>query len=208
MPGLLNATIRHCPVFGGKVKGFDAAKVAGMPGVKKVVPVGDDAVAVIADTWWRAKKALDALPIDWDLGPNAAVQNSTIQAMLSEGLAADKGVVGNSNGDAVAALAGAVRRVEAVYAFPYQNHAAMEPLGATARWTPERCEVWTGTQNGEAALAATAEAAGLKLEQCDVYKLPLGGGFGRRAMNDYVSEAVQIARAMPGTPVKLSLIHI
>ena len=79
----------------------------------------------------------------------------------------------------------------------------MEPLGATARWTPERCEVWTGTQNGEAALAATAEAAGLKLEQCDVYKLPLGGGFGRRAMNDYVSEAVQIARAMPGTPVKL-----
>ena len=203
MPGLLNATIRHCPVFGGKVKGFDAAKVAGMPGVKKVVPVGDDAVAVIADTWWRAKKAIDALPIDWDLGPNAAVQNSTIQAMLREGLAADKGVVGNSNGDTVAALAGAVRRVEAVYAFPYQNHAAMEPLGATARWTPERCEVWTGTQNGEAALAATAEAAGLKLEQCDVYKLPLGGGFGRRAMNDYVSEAVQIARAMPGTPVKL-----
>ncbi len=203
MPGLLNAAIRHCPVFGGKVKAFDAAKVAGMPGVRKVVPVGDDAVAVVADTWWRAKKAVDALPIEWELGPNAAVQNSTIQAMLREGLAADKAVVGSSNGDAVAALAGAVRRVEAVYAFPYQNHAAMEPLGATARWTPERCEVWTGTQNGEAALAATSEAAGLRLEQCDVYKIPLGGGFGRRAMNDYVSEAVQIARAMPGTPVKL-----
>ena len=203
MPGLLNAAIRHCPVFGGKVRGFDAAKVAGMPGVKKVVPVGDDAVAVVADTWWRAKKAVDALPVDWDLGPNAAVQNSTIKAMLREGLAADKAVLGSSNGDVVTALAGAARRVEAVYGFPYQNHAAMEPLCATARWTPERCEVWTGTQNGEAALAATAEAAGLKLEQCEVYKIPLGGGFGRRALTDYVSEAVQIARAMPGTPVKL-----
>ncbi len=203
MPGLLNAAIRHCPVFGGKVKGFDAAKVAGMPGVKKVVPVGGDAVAVVADTWWRAKKAVDALPIDWDLGPNAAVQNSTIKAMLSEGLAADKAVLGNSNGDAAAAAAGAARRVEAVYAFPYQNQATMEPLNATARWTPERCEVWTSTQNGEAALAATAEAAELKLEQCEVYKIPLGGGFGRRALTDYVSEAVQIARAMPGTPVKL-----
>jgi isoquinoline 1-oxidoreductase beta subunit len=174
-----------------------------MPGVKKVVPVGNDAVAVVADTWWRAKKALDALPVDWDLGPNATVQDSTIKGMLREGLAADKAVVGNSNGDSVAALAGAARRVEAVYSFPYQNHAAMEPLNATARWTPERCEVWTSTQNGEAALAATAEAAGLKLEQCEVYKIPLGGGFGRRVLTDYVGEAVAIARALPGTPVKL-----
>ncbi len=203
MPGLLNAAIRHCPVFGGKVKSFDAAKVAAMPGVKKVVPVGDASVAVVADTWWRAKKALDALPIEYDFGPNAAVQDSTVKAMLREGLAAGNAVVGNSNGDAPAALAGAARRIEAVYSYPHQNHATMEPLNATARWTAERCEVWTSTQNGEAALAATAEAAGLKLEQCDVYKIALGGGFGRRGMTDYVREAVAIARTMPGTPVKL-----
>jgi isoquinoline 1-oxidoreductase beta subunit len=203
LPGLLNAAIKDCPVFGGTVKSFDAAKVAGLPGVKKVVPVGDSAVAVVADTWWRAKKALDALPIEWDFGPNAAVQDSTVKAMLREGLAADKAVVGNSNGDVPAALAAAARRIEAVYSYPHQNHATMEPLNATARWTPERCEVWTSTQNGEAALAATAEAAGLKPEQCDVHKIALGGGFGRRGMTDYVRQAVAIARTLPGTPVKL-----
>ncbi|MBL8347673.1 MAG: xanthine dehydrogenase family protein molybdopterin-binding subunit [Rubrivivax sp.] len=203
LPGMLSAAIKDCPVFGGKVKGFDAAKVSGMRGVKKVVAVGDSAVAVVADTWWRAKKALDALPIDYDFGPNAAVQDSTVKAMLREGLAAEQAVVGNSSGNAREALAGAARRVEAVYSYPHQNHATMEPMNATARWTPERCEVWAPTQNGEAALAATAEAAGLKPEQCDVYKLPLGGGFGRRGMTDYVRQAVAIARQMPGTPVKL-----
>jgi len=203
LPGMLSAAIKDCPVFGGKVKAFDAAKVSGMPGVKKVVAVGDSAVAVVADTWWRAKKALDALPIDYDFGPNAAVQDSAVKAMLREGLAAEQAVVGNSSGNAREALAGATRRIEAVYSYPHQNHATMEPMNATARWTPERCEVWAPTQNGEAALAATAEAAGLKPEQCDVYKLPLGGGFGRRGMTDYVRQAVAIARQLPGTPVKL-----
>ena len=210
MPGLLNAAIKDCPVFGGKVKGFDATRVSGMPGVKKVMAVGDSAVAVIADTWWHAKMALDALPIDYEFGPNAAVQDSTVKAMLREGLAAEQGVVGNSNGNAREALAGAARRVEAVYSYPHQNHATMEPMNATAKitlsatGTPERCEVWTPTQNGEAALAAAAEASGLKPEQCEVYKLPLGGGFGRRgAVHDWVRQAVVIARQMPGTPVKL-----
>ncbi len=203
LPGLVNAAIKDCPVFGGKVKSFDAAKVAAMPGVKKVVAVGDSAIAVVADTWWHAKKALDALPIEWALGANAAVQDATVRATLREGLAAEQAAVGNSNGDARAALAGAARRIEAVYSYPHQNHATMEPMNATARWTPERCEVWTPTQNGEAALAATAEASGLKPEQCDVYKLPLGGGFGRRGMTDYVRQAVAIAREMPGVPVKL-----
>jgi isoquinoline 1-oxidoreductase beta subunit len=130
--------------------------------------------------------------------------------MLREGLAAETAVVGNSNGDAKEALAGAARRIEAVYSYPHQNHATMEPMNATARitlsatGTPERCEVWTPTQNGEAALAAAAEAGGLKPEQCEVYKLPLGGGFGRRgAVHDWVRQAVAIARQLPGTPVKL-----
>jgi isoquinoline 1-oxidoreductase beta subunit len=203
LPGMLNAAIKDCPVFGGKVKGFDAAKVAGMPGVKRVVPVGDSAVAVVADTFWRAKKALDALPIEWDFGANASVQQAQVDAMLRAGLDASEAVAVQTEGNVREALAGAARRIEAVYSYPHQNHATMEPLCATARWTSERCEVWCGTQNGEAALAATAEAAGLKPEQCEVYKMLLGGGFGRRGMTDYVRQAVAIARQMPGTPVKL-----
>jgi isoquinoline 1-oxidoreductase beta subunit len=204
MSGLLNAAIKDCPVFGGKVRSFNAAAVAGRPGVKKVVKVGDSAVAVVADTWWRAKTALDALPIDWDLGPNAGVQQAQITATLKAGLDAEQAVVGNTKGDAKAVIGKAARKVEAVYAYPFQNHATMEPMNATARWTPERCEVWTPTQNGEAALAATAAAAGLPPAKCDVIKLPLGGGFGRRgAVHDWVTQAVLIARDLPGTPVKL-----
>ena len=203
LPGMLNAAIRDCPVFGGKVRGFDAAAIASRPGVRKVVRVGDSAVAVVADTWWRAKTALDALPIDWDLGPHAGVQQAQIDATLKAGLDAEQAVVGNRNGDAKDAIAKAARKVEAVYSYPFQNHATMEPMNATAVWTPERCEVWTPTQNGESALAATAAAAGLPPAKCDVYKLPLGGGFGRRGMADWVTQVVQIARAMPGTPVKL-----
>ncbi len=204
LPGLLNATINACPVFGGKLKSFDAAAVEKMPGVKKVLAVGDNAVAVVADTWWHAKKALDALPVEWDFGANAKLQQADFNAVLKAGLDAPEAVVGNSNGDAKAALAGAVRKVEAVYAFPHQNHATMEPMNATAKWTPERCEVWTPTQNGEASLAAAALAAGLPAAQCEVYKIDLGGGFGRRgAVQDWITQAVQIARQMPGVPVKL-----
>lgn len=204
LPGLLNAAITDCPVFGGKLKSFNAAAIEGRPGVKKVVPVGDSAVAVVADTWWRAKTALDALPIEWDYGPNASVSQADIQKTLKEGLVfSGPTVVGNSNGDAPAAIASAARKIEAVYAYPFQNHATLEPMNATARWTPERCEVWVPTQNGEAALAAAAEASGLPPAQCEVYKLYLGGGFGRRGRSDFVTQAVQIAKAMPGTPIKM-----
>lgn len=204
LPGMLNAAIRDCPVFGGSLRGFDAKAVESLPGVKKVVAVGTTAVAVVADTWWRAKKAVDALPIDWDLGPHAGVQQADIDARLREGLTAADAFVGNSQGDAPAQLASAARVVEGEYSYPFQNHATMEPMNATARWTPERCEVWTPTQNGEGALAATAEAAGLPPAQCEVYKLHLGGGFGRRgAVHDWVRQAVAIAKQMPGTPVKL-----
>lgn len=204
LPGMLNAAIRDCPVFGGKLRGFDAAAVEKMPGVKKVVRVGDSAVAVVADTWWRAKKALDALPLDWDYGPNLQQQQAAIDATIRAGLDAEQAAVGNRQGDAKAALASAARRIEAVYSYPHQNHATMETMNATARWTPERCEVWTPTQNGEAALAATAAAAGLPPAQCEVYKIHLGGGFGRRgAVHDWVRQAVTIAKELPGTPVKL-----
>ena len=204
LPGLLNAAIKDCPVFGGKVKSFNAEAVAKRPGVKKVVRVGESAVAVIADTWWHAKTALDALPIEWDEGPNAKANSAQTAELLKAGLDAPQAVVGNSNGDARAALASAARKIEAVYSYPHQNHATMETMNATAKYTPERCEVWTPTQNGEAALAAAAEAAGLPPAKCEVYKLLLGGGFGRRgATHDWVTQAVLIAKEMPGTPIKL-----
>jgi isoquinoline 1-oxidoreductase beta subunit len=203
-PGTLNAAIRACPVFGGKLKSFEAAKVESMPGVKKMVPVGDNAVAVVADTWWRAKTALDALPIQWDEGSNAALSSETIAAMLVEGLDAQQAFVGNQAGDVKAAIAGATKKIEAAYGYPYQHHATMEPMNATALWTSDRCEVWTATQNGEAALAAAAGAADLPVGKCEVYRFSLGGGFGRRATShDFVRQAVLIAKQMPGTPIKL-----
>jgi isoquinoline 1-oxidoreductase beta subunit len=204
LPGMLNAAIKDCPVFGGKLKSFDEAKIAGMKGVKKVVRVGDTAVAVVADTWWHAKTALDALPIVWDEGDNAKVSSESIAKWLAEGLDnAQPAFVGNQNGDAKAAIASAAKKVEAVYNYPYQNHACMEPLNATALYTADKCEVWTGTQNGEAAFAATLEASGLPADKCDVHKQILGGGFGRRGQTDYVRQAVAIAKQMPGTPIKL-----
>src|SRR5213079_2463283 len=139
------AAIKDCPVFGGKVKSFDAARVSGMRGVKKVVQVGDSGVAVIADTWWNAKTALEQLPIVWDEGENAKVSSASIAEILKAGLDAEQAFVGNENGDIKAALASAAKKVEAVYSYPYQNHAPMEPMNATARYTPEKCELWVPT---------------------------------------------------------------
>ncbi|HUP35405.1 MAG TPA: molybdopterin cofactor-binding domain-containing protein [Candidatus Limnocylindria bacterium] len=204
LPGMLTATIKDCPVFGGTVKSYEADKVKGMPGVRHVLPVGGSAVAVVADTYWEAKTALDALPIVWDEGPNAKVSSAIIAAMCAEGLSAEQAFVNNTNGDAKAALAGATKKIEAVYSYPFQNHAPMEPMNATAKYTPDRCEVWVPTQNGEAAFAATLAASGLPADKCEVYKINLGGGFGRRgAFHDYVTQAVLIAKQIPGTPVKL-----
>jgi isoquinoline 1-oxidoreductase beta subunit len=204
LPGMLNAAIKDCPVFGGKLKSFDEAKVADMKGVKKVVRVSDSAVAVVADTWWHAKTALDALPIVWDEGDNAKVSSATIAKWLEEGLDdAQPAFIGNKSGDAKAAIAGAAKKVEAVYNYPYQNHATLEPLNATALYTADKCEVWCGTQNGEAAFAATLEASGLPADKCDVHKQMVGGGFGRRGQTDYVRQAVAIAKQMPGIPIKL-----
>jgi len=204
LPGMLSASIKECPVFGGKVQSFEAAKVQGMPGVRHVVKVGETAVAVVADTWWQAKTALDALPINWDEGPNAKVSSASIADMLKEGLDADQAFVRTQVGDVKSAIAGAAKKVEAVYAYPFQNHAPMEPMNATAKYTADKCEVWVPTQNGEAAFAATLAASGLPAEKCEVYKINLGGGFGRRgAFHDYVTQAVLIAKQVPGTPVKL-----
>jgi isoquinoline 1-oxidoreductase subunit beta len=203
LPNMLYAAIRACPTFGGKVKSIDEAEMPDMPGVKKIVKVDDNAVAVVADSWWRAKRALESLQINWDKGENAKVTSASIANFLKEGLDAEQAFVGNQAGDAKAALAGAAKVVTATYSYPYQNHAPMEPMNATAIYTSDKCEVWCSTQNGEAALAVAAEASGLPVAQCDVHKTFLGGGFGRRGQSDFVRQAVLIAKEMPGTPIKL-----
>ena len=140
---MLLATIKACPVFGGKVKSYDAAKAEKMPGVKKVVQVADNAVAVVADTFWHAKMALEAVTIDWDTAGNEKHNSATIAEFLKAGLDADKAIVGNENGDIKAAIAGAARRrSRPIYNYPYQNHACMEPMNATALYTDDKCEVW------------------------------------------------------------------
>src|SRR5712671_5998387 len=204
LPGLLCAAIKDCPVYGGKVKSYDEAKILSRPGVRKVVKVKDTAVAVVADTWWRAKSALDALPIEWDEGAGSAQSDATIAAHLKEGLTATNHNGGRQNGDALKAIEDAAKKVEAVYSTPFLAHATMEPMNCTAKISADKAEVWVPTQNAEASLAALSEASGLALDKCEVYRPDLGGGFGRRgATQDYVHQAVAIAKQLPGTPVKL-----
>lgn len=204
LPGMLHASMAQCPVFGGKVKSLDATAAGKMRGVKKVVREADF-VAVVADSWWRADQALQELRIEWDVGANGNASTESIMAMLREGLA-DPGLPqARKIGDVDAALAGAARVIEAEYSSPYLNHATMEPQTCTAWLKPEGfLEVWTSTQNGEASMTAAAETAGLPLEQVEVHKMMLGGGFGRRGgPQDFVRQGVRIAMAMPGAPVKL-----
>ncbi|WP_341937463.1 molybdopterin cofactor-binding domain-containing protein [Marinimicrobium sp. C2-29] len=203
MPGMLVAVPKACPVHGGKLKSFDAKAVKDMPGVKQVLRVDDETVAVVADTFWRAQKALKALPIEWDEGENAKVSSDSIAEKLREGLTADTSFVGNQAGDAKDALAKAERVIEADYSYPYQNHAQMETLAATVRWRKNGCEMWGPTQVPGAALAALAEAAELPQEVCEIHTMRIGGSFGRRAATDYIRQATLIARQIPDTPIKL-----
>jgi isoquinoline 1-oxidoreductase subunit beta len=204
LPGMLCAAIKDCPVYGGKVASFDEAKIAGRPGFKRVVKVGDTAVAVVADTWWHAKTALEALPIVWNEGDNAAQSSATIAARLNEGLSATSDNGNWQVGDARNAIAEAAKKVDADYTTPFLAHATMEPMNCTALISADKAEVWVATQNAEAALAALSEGSGLPLDKCEVHRPDLGGGFGRRGgSQDYVHQAVIIGKEMPGVPVKL-----
>lgn len=204
LPGMLNAAIKDCPVFGGKLKSYDESKIAGMPGVKKVVKVKDTAVAVVADTWWRARKALEALPIVWDEGPNASQSSVTIANMLKEGLTATATNGERQHGDALKAIGEATKKVDAVYSTPFLSHATMEVMNCTVKLSADKAEAWVPSQNLEASLAALSEASGVPLAKCEVYRHDLGGGFGRRGgTQDYVHQAVEIAKEFPNVPIKL-----
>ena len=204
LPGMLNAAVKQCPVFGGKLVSYDEAKIAGRPGFKKVVKLNDSTVAVVADTWWRAKTALDALPILWDEGQGAKASSATIAAHLKEGLTSTDAFADIDDGDAIKAIASAAKKVEAVYATPFLSHATMEPMNCTVRLTADKAEAWVPSQNAEASMAALSTASGLSLDKCEVYNHTLGGGFGRRGgTQDYVRQAVAVAKEFPGVPVKL-----
>jgi len=204
LPGMLHAAIKACPVFGGKLTSYDEAKISARPGVRGVVKVNDWTVAVVADTWWRAKSALEALPIVWDEGPDASRSSATIARHLEEGLTAKEAYAFRKEGDAVTAIQGAAKRVEAEYSTPFLAHATMEPMNCTVKLSADRAECWVATQNSEASLAALSEQSGVPLANCEVYRHDLGGGFGRRGGNqDYVRQAVNIAKRFPGVPVKM-----
>src|SRR5437867_4416879 len=204
LPGMLNAAIKACPVFGGKLVSYDETRIAGRPGVRGVVKVNDSTVAVVADTWWRAKSALAALPIVWDEGAGASQSSATIAMLLEEGLGASEAYAFRNEGDAVGAITGAAKKIEAVYSTPFLAHATMEPMNCTVKLSADRAECWVATQNSEASLAALSEQSGVPLEKCEVYRHDLGGGFGRRGGNqDYVRQAVNIAKHFPGVPIKM-----
>jgi isoquinoline 1-oxidoreductase subunit beta len=204
VPGMLLASIKDAPVHGSKIASFNADKAKAMPGVKGVYQVGPGAVAVVGETWWQANKALAAVEIKYAEDPNSRVDSAAIDTMLKGGLTATENIaVWNKAGDIGVAIKGATKTVEAVYASPMAHHVTMEPMNCTAKWTADRCEVWVPTQNGDATLAACAEAAGLPPTKCEVYKVHLGGGFGRRGAQDYTTKAVLLAKQMPGVPVKL-----
>lgn len=203
LPGMLHASILQSPVFGGFVKRVDDSKAKSMTGVKQIV-TSEDWVAVVADSWWHANKALKALKVEWENGSKGDISSETIMAKLRSDIAAPSVPVARKDGDAAKAIASAHKVIEAEYTTGFTNHAGMEPQNATALYTPEKLEVWVGTQNGESSIAAAAEASGLPLEKVQIYKMHAGGAFGRRGPHqDFTKQAVKIAMAMPGTPVKL-----
>ena len=204
LPGMLCAAVKSCPVFGGKLVSFDESKIKAMRGVKGVVKVNDSTVAVVADTWWRAKTALENLPIDWDLGANAKVSSTTIAAALKEGLGAEGDYWQRKEGDALAAIKGSAKTVEAVYSSPFVAHATMEPMNCVVQISGDRAYAWVPTQNAEASIAALSEASGLPLANCDIKTMDLGGGLGRRGgTQDFMHHAVAIAKLYPNVPIKM-----
>lgn len=200
LPGMLHAALAQCPVLGGKVASFDAGDVERRPGVRKVLSIGDG-VAVVADHWWVAKGALADVKIVWDEGAAAKLDGAAIVAAL-EGAADEAGAVAKQAGDVAAAFAKAPP-IEARYTCQLLAHATLEPQNCTARVGGDGVDVWVSTQFPQGAQAVAAAAAGVKPEQVRIHAQFIGGGFGRRLDVDYVAQAVAIAKALPGTPVKL-----
>jgi len=200
LPGLLYAALAQCPVLGGKVSALDSAAAEAMPGVRKVI-VTDGGVVIVAEHFWQALSARNALKVTWDPGGNAHLDNAAIRAML-EAASGGQGLPARSDGDAVNVLKSAKRSLHSVYEVPLLAHAPMEPMNCTADVKPAACDLYVGTQVQQSAQAAAATAAGLNPAQVRVFTTLLGGGFGRRLEVDFIPAAVIASKAV-GAPVKL-----
>jgi isoquinoline 1-oxidoreductase subunit beta len=201
LPDMLYACVVTCPVFGGQLTRYDFDAIKSMPGVRTAVEV-PHGIAVVADSFWRAKTALEVMPVTWDFGAHADANSENFRRTFREALD-QPGVVADEQGDALAAIKAAATVVEADYEVPYLAHACMEPMNCTAQVTPQRVDVWVGTQNPEAVMAAAAEITAMPLENVYVNNCFLGGGFGRRGNTDHVRQAVIVAKALSGQPVQL-----
>jgi len=208
MPGMLTAVVLHAPRFGQKIAKVDSSAVSTIPGVRYVVEI-PTGVAVIATTFWAAKKGRDALKVDWD---EATGYKGSSDALVTEykALVATAGKPARKEGDAAQAYDGAAKKLDGVYEFPYLAHAALEPMNCVVKLTRESCEIWNGEQFQTGDQFAIAKATGLKPEQVRIHMLFAGGSFGRRAssQSDYLLEAVNIAIELVrsdkvGIPVKL-----
>jgi isoquinoline 1-oxidoreductase beta subunit len=200
VPDMLYAAVGACPVFGGKLTSYDEAAVKSRRGIVAVVPL-EGAVAVVADRYWRAKEALAALPVVWDEGPAATTDSAQFRAVYRAALDGPAAIARN-DGDVDAALNGAAKKVEALYEVPHLAHAPMEPLNCTAHWQPDRIDIWMGTQAPDNALKLAAATGGVQQANVFVHTCFLGGGFGRRSVNDELKQAVLVSKAV-GKPVKL-----
>src|SRR5256884_1690557 len=209
VPGMLVASIERCPVFGGTLKSYDATKAKAVPGVRAVVALEPSpwtgtggaraagcaaGMPVGADTYWQAVTGRRALEIQWDEGDAASLDSDGIRAEFVK-RAEQPGVEARKDGDAAATLAGAAKRVEAVYEVPFLHHATMEPMTCTAHVRSDGCDIWVPTQNQTRAQEGAAELTGLPKEQVRVHTTFLGGGFRRRLESDFVSEAGRGAQA-------------
>jgi isoquinoline 1-oxidoreductase beta subunit len=200
VPGMLRACTVACPVFGGKVVSVDDSAARAVRGVKDVL-VFEDFVAVIAETWWPAKRGVEALKVTWEEGANASMDSASVSRALRAGLEAPRADVGRREGGGAAGWP-ENEVITADYEVPYLDHAPMEPLNCTVKITPDRCDVWVGTQVQTMVLQAAAKATGLREDQVFVHTPLLGGGFGRRGNNDFVEQALAIAVRVPA-PVQL-----
>jgi len=200
-PGMVHAALAQCPVIGGTVVSVNDSKARVMPGVRAVINLVDG-VAVVADHFWTAKKARDALEVKWRVGAEGSVSSESVARALENGTRLP-GVIARENGDVAAGLQRAARKFEARYELPMLAHVALEPMNCLALVANGACDIWTSTQFPEGAKAAAAARSGVQPESVRIHPQFIGGGFGRRLETDVIGQAAAIAKAMPGVPVKL-----
>ncbi len=211
VPGMVYAAVEICPAFGGTLASFNADKVKGKPGIIDVVAVNsgnnpgnaNDAVAIVADSWWTANKARADLDIVWSKAEQEAFSSASLEAAAKDAFSKPPVSTITKKGDVDAALAGAAKTVKAQYFYPYLSHATLEPQNCTALFKDGKMEIWSPSQWPGLGLGLVTRQTGLKLEDLTVHMLRGGGGFGRRLSNDYMLMAAQLAKALPGKPVKL-----